>query len=153
MMDLSDLDTNRARLLGLNCGKMYANVIFCRSLNEIGGCLTLPWSANGNVAAAIKILGFDPKSARYQVEFIVSPTPLADGYFNLIAIKVMSESGGQGGTSLEEIIGNFMMSEWRRMGIEFEHLCKKPNGGKKKVGFIFGEKNGLLMVASTWILA
>jgi len=153
MMNELDLDMNRLRLLNLNYREMDTNVIFCRSLNKMGGCLTLSWSDNDKVASAIKILGFNPESKRHQAEFVVSPKPLVDGYFTLIAVKVMPESNGQEGASLEEFIANFMKSEWRRIGINFEYLDQKPNGGKRVAGFIFGEKNGLLLVASTWVPA
>lgn len=153
MLNESTLDTDRMRLLPESFKKMYASVIFCRPLNKEGGCVTLPWSANGNIASAIKLLGFDSEAKRYQTEFIVSPNPLTDGYFTLIAVKIMPELNGQQGTALEGFVGNFMMSEWRKMGTEFERLKQKPNGGSKKVGFIFGERNGLFMAASTWIPA
>jgi hypothetical protein len=124
---------------------MDANTIFIRDNHRPGGVITLEW--NGNIQEVVSRLGLNIDSARFQVEYLDSPAPLRDGYYRLVAIKIMA---GGNGSSVADFLKQFAMNEWRRLGINFENIAERPKGSRC-VGFIICRKNDLLLVASTWI--
>ena len=125
--------------------KMDVDTIFLRDNHRPGGVIVLEWS--GDIKKEVPRLGFNIETG-LQVEYLDSPAPLRDGYYRLAAIKIMA---GGSGSSVADFLKQFAMNEWRRLGINFENIDERPNKNDCKVGFLVGEKNGLLLVASTWI--
>lgn len=135
----------KAGLIDSYWRRMDANTIFIRDIHNPGGIITLEWSRD--IQGAVSQLGLNVDSARFQVEYLDSPMPQRDGYYRLVAIKIMA---GGSGSSVADFLVQFTMNEWRRLGINFENIAERPKGSRC-VGFIICRKNDLLLVASTWI--
>ena len=129
--------------------RMDVDTIFIRGIHNPGGIITLEWDRD--IQGAVSQLGFNANSARFQVEYLDSPMPQRDGYYRLVAIKIMV---GGSGSSVMDFLEQFAMNEWRRLGINFENInvIERPNSDSR-VGFIICRKNDLLLVASTWVPA
>lgn len=136
-----------AGLIGSSWKRMDADAIFVRDIHNPGGIITLEWDRD--IQGAVSQLGLNVNSARFQVEYLDSPMPQRDGYYRLVAIKIMA---GGSGSSVAGFLKQFVMNEWRRLGINFENIAEHPKGGNC-VGFIICRKNDLLLVASTWVPA
>ncbi|GEM_PF-1684220 len=132
-------DSTRYRILPSNVGKMGINVIFCRDLEETGGCCTMPWHVS---VEALKILLrtfflVNPDAVSYQVEFVRSRTPRY-GYRTILGIRMNKGDGS--GTTLADFVSSFARNE--RLEI------KSENAGAKTAQISITCVKGTLLVAS-----
>lgn len=142
--------------------------IFQPKLREIGGVVILDWSYGWeDLRSVLRRMNIDFEATRYQAEFISPSDPLEAGYYQLLGIKALPavpkkrESNHFGmmdigsseleETSLLKLVDQFATSQRKALGVDLEKTEIKPNGGKHRIAFHITRKNGVLLVASSWI--
>jgi hypothetical protein len=174
---VTEMDTESASQKGGNAiaGEKYALLgpyrgksieeIFSVDLRSASGVEVVHWQQiHDELDPILRRLGIDPKTTRYQIDFIKSDDPLAAGYYQLVGIRPLScpekknRTGGKlfedrkfGETTLSKFILGYAMVQWRSIGTQLEKVLIKPNGGKHEAAFHITRKEDLLLVAVSWI--
>jgi hypothetical protein len=132
--------------------------IFRTRLRSAGALQVFQWSEIGikPLRPLLQGMGIDPETTRYRVDFIKAEHPLSVGYYQLMGIRPLLSSEKREKdikeTTLAEFIYNYAMSQWRAIGTGLEKVSIKPNGGGKyEAAFHITQKNGVLLVAVSWI--